>query len=110
MTTREQVKHTPRPWQSDATNKYYSRHVIRHNGLIVATVEHSPFDSTQDAEQANARLIAAAPEMLEALENAAMWLGKMIADGAHKNAVAPRHCEVTLDRIEKLIAKAKGEL
>jgi hypothetical protein len=59
-----------------------------------------------DAKDAN--LIAAAPELLEALKRAAPWLGKMIADGAHKNSVLSRDCEVTLKLVEAAIAKAEG--
>ncbi len=35
-----------------------------------------------------AELIASAPEMLKALKRAERWLGKMVADGSHKN-IAP---------------------
>ena len=39
------------------------------------------------------------------LECAAMWLGKMIADGGHTNACAPKHCEKTLAEIEKILSE-----
>lgn len=57
----------------------------------------------------NAELIAAAPDMYEALENAEIWLGKFIADCAHLNAVSPRHCELTFKQVLKALAKARGE-
>jgi hypothetical protein len=59
-------KHTPEPWVDDNTGKYYKRRVIRHNGLIVATLIK---DSTMDdaEHEANARLLAAVPKMYKAL-------------------------------------------
>jgi hypothetical protein len=59
--------------------------------------------------EANARLIAAAPELLAALRRAVPWLGKMIADGAHLNSVLPRDCEMALRQAEAIIAKAEGK-
>ncbi len=41
------------------------------------------------------------------LEHVAMWLGKMIADGAHQNCVMPRDCERTLQMVEKAIDDAR---
>lgn len=58
--------------------------------------------------QANARLIAAAPDMLTALKRAAPWLGKLIADGGHMHSVAPNDAIGTLERVEAAIAKATG--
>ena len=48
-------------------------------------------------------------EMLQALKRAAPWLGKMIADGGHQNAVLPRDCERTLEMVEAVIRKAEVE-
>ncbi len=39
------------------------------------------------------------------LLGAIAWLGKMVADNAHQNAVAPDHAEQTLARLEKVIAE-----
>ena len=55
-----------------------------------------------------AHLIAAAPELLLAVKRAEMWIGKMIADGAHLNSVAPGQCVTTLRMIEAAIAKSEG--
>jgi hypothetical protein len=64
--------HTPGPWKIVITN---DGHVsIQTEGLIICTVGYASLDP---AGEADARLIASAPEMLEALKRArkklAMW-------------------------------------
>ena len=60
---------TPAPWTDDATLNHYTTRVIRHNGIVVARLPTAPQDPDNMAElEANASLIAAAPEMLEALK------------------------------------------
>jgi hypothetical protein len=59
--------HTPAPWQVSPYGNITSK------SLVVAKVEQMPSKIPGDYEsekQANARLIAAAPEMLQALERA----------------------------------------
>jgi hypothetical protein len=51
-------------------------------------------------------LVSAAPELLAALRRCVPWIGKMIADGAHKNSVLPLDCENALRQAEAAIAKA----
>lgn len=58
--------------------------------------------------KANARLIAAAPELLEACQRALPWIGKMIADGAHMHSVAPNDCVGAMEQMQAAIAKATG--
>jgi hypothetical protein len=65
--------------------------------------------ATQVFFEKDARLIAAAPEMAEALAKAIPWLGKMIADGGHLNTVAPDVCVKVLARCESLLARINGE-
>lgn len=55
------IAHTPGPWKVD---KIHDFGVVADTG-IVAEVWHGE----KDEKKANARLIAAAPELLEALEN-----------------------------------------
>src|SRR5258708_5563553 len=63
------AKHTAGPWENDDTRKVFKyAHVIRRNGLIIATIHQSSFDSTAQEFAANARLIAAAPKMYDALK------------------------------------------
>jgi len=56
------TKHTPGPWSINRYDTYDKDIVIREPGVRV------DFDDVdQDEQEANARLIAAAPELLEAL-------------------------------------------
>jgi hypothetical protein len=93
--------HTPGPWRTgDVFNTVFGPPNGNPSPAIVATVNK--------ANKANARLIAAAPEMLEALTRAAPWLGKLIANNVHMDCVMPNDAIRTLDMIEAAIAKAKG--
>lgn len=57
-------------------------------------------------DEANALLIAAAPDLLAMLELASKYVGKMAADGV-ETALSP---EVALNRINEAIRKAKEEV
>lgn len=58
--------HTPGPW-SDGHHHYGHRVVASANGRIIASVGRLQRDDQQLENAANARLIAAAPEMKKAL-------------------------------------------
>jgi len=112
-------EHTPGPWEVAHYDgeEWYGCDVsvfarissVNHRSVARiygdGVLAHNPNNAERDA---NARLIAAAPEMLEALEKAVPWLGKMIADGGHLNSVLPRACEIALDQAEAAISKARG--
>jgi len=72
--------------------------------IMVACCEYTPFPVIQ--AQAHARLIAAAPEMLEALEQIAKGEGHFSRDQL-------THCQNTLEDMKAVaraaIAKAKGK-
>lgn len=63
------AKHTPGPWE-----------VSKDEGDVVVVSEDLPFIATvhtsalKGTQKANARLIAAAPELLEALKHAEKWM------------------------------------
>ncbi len=61
-------KHTPGPWRLEGPDNF-SYHLTDQNGEHIAYLNKSRYvDNRQDVEaDANARLIAAAPEMYEAL-------------------------------------------
>jgi hypothetical protein len=96
--------HTPGPWKVyQEKPHYYSvgtdyAHDRGHDCNIVRDVRC----------EANARIMAAAPEMLEALEAALGW----IRDGTNpsKGCINPLPGDVaTLEAVQAAIRKAKGE-
>lgn len=87
------AKYTPGPW-TEGPYKTCPRRVINRAGELVAQV-HSCGRGTLTIE-ATARLIAAAPELLSALENIAE-----MADNSGDRAI--------LETARAAIAKAKGE-
>lgn len=95
--------HTPGPWTELRAAMIGPWKIQDGSGVEVCKL-----DPTNTHNVANARLIAAAPDMLEALKNAELWLGKFIADCGHLNAVSPRHCEHSFKQVLKAIAKATG--
>lgn len=75
----------------------------------IATINHhSKYEGQPLIDAANAKLISAAPEMLEALEFALEEL-KRIEKG---NASHEPHCvsQLAIGMVEEAIKKAKGEL
>jgi hypothetical protein len=77
--TRSPTKHTPRPWRVKHNAKLGWAGVLTEKGDIIADLDVDGQDF-RDPEQAlaDARLIAAAPDMLEALET--LYRAVCIAD------------------------------
>lgn len=72
------TKHTPAPWTVNPKAKTN----IRHGNLTIANCSSTHDGSREEEEIANAKLIAAAPELLEALQDLT-WLieqGAMIEE------------------------------
>ena len=106
---KQEIKHTPGPWKADCANE------------IVPDIE-SPephqhiacaydFKRDKDEAKANARLIASAPELLEALETisnlipiARLYFPKSIHNSEKF------HLELACAEVGKAISKAKGNL
>ncbi len=65
--TADNVKHTPGPWHVDPKSPeesfFEGVNILRHDGLAVAVALHNG-DIFAPEHEANARLIAAAPELL----------------------------------------------
>jgi hypothetical protein len=89
------AKHTPGPWEFiDASSSY--RHqlkpvcIIQSGDKQVATFswnDNSPWFPTKEQSQANARLIAAAPELLAAIQSLHSFVAVMVGRGP--DAVIP---------------------
>ncbi len=104
-------KHTPGPWRLDETfvdgqwgnpSHWVCEIVGPDNSRIVADIpEYRTYEEDAAELEANARLIAAAPELLEALEYAQAWITEV---GERKGLPNGR----TLQTIEAAIAKATG--
>lgn len=94
-------KHTPGPWTVDRPSAPKYATGINADGFQVVLWLPDPEKSSKTREEldANARLIAAAPEMLEALE---LVYRDLIANG--ENADAEQ-----LTVVKTAIRKAKGE-
>jgi hypothetical protein len=99
-------QHTPGPWRRDGLTTY----ALNEHGWnrFSAQVQdpHTPLEELL----ANARLIAAAPEMLEALElvKAAILNEGGLNDGVVTDTLWVSDIETAVDRIDAAIAKARG--
>ena len=88
----DKVQITPGPWKYDAKTGLIAHDEYDDIGFSPVATIHQPYESTPE-RFANAQLIAAAPDMLAALEVAAAML--------KKNTIT-RHI------LDTAIAKAKG--
>lgn len=110
------AKHTPGPWVrcEEAPKIIMSGSFIKgHQGYIVGSVsgnDNSGFYASEQEAEANARLIVAAPEMLEALELAAETLRRY--EDYHRAKNTPESLDKAIAnqqlaiRLEAVIAKA----
>ena len=64
----EQQKHTPGPWEAEWHRKYKQWNVFPESGKAVVSVTDLCGEYSKEETEANARLIAAAPDLLEALK------------------------------------------
>ncbi|WP_148316759.1 hypothetical protein [Achromobacter xylosoxidans] len=104
------TNHTPGPWARD-TGSGFGCDVRAENGRKVAATwginNGDPNRPAYRAEcDANARLIAAAPELLEALESCVIWNGKR---GPDDNLLPIDRQPGEIAKAMRAIAKAKGE-
>lgn len=90
-------KHAPGPWAYQEDSDAYT-HIVRGPGnRFICQLAQTP-----SAEiEANARLIAAAPELLEALKDLIGW----VPGGVHFHTDAPQKA---VERASAAIAKATG--
>lgn len=96
------MKHTEGKWEYDNTGRYYDKGVIRKNGVLIAKMI-TQMTHIKGEVEANARLIAAAPELLEAC--------KWTAGGEHHSACSIHRsikCNCYVGVCQNAIAKAEG--
>jgi hypothetical protein len=99
-------KHTPCPWHTDASKSFY---VFAHGSLAEqAGVDNGPFICNAST-QANARLIAAAPELLHALLDALPYVEDVLADPEQLACFKPGIVQAHARAIRAAIAKAEGK-
>jgi hypothetical protein len=90
------MKHTPKPWRIDK-GRHSSSWFIHHSGSEVCMVPHYTL-----SKEANAHLIAAAPDLLHACEDAVKDLeARLDGNGGEKKAAA---------KLKEAIRKATVEL
>lgn len=98
-------KHTKGPWNTEINNGELE---IWSQDIFIAGVTHDLYFTAEKSGQhaANAALIAAAPEMLEALENAleSLKYSVMVLQAPEKSTMRENITE-----IEAVLKKARGE-
>ena len=108
MTTKQRVGYTPGAWgiynEPDLIGQVAIREVNNPNhGRILAVV-----DSSDEQDEANASLIASAPELLSACERA--YKHRFDELMTHDEASYDVEHDELLKQLEQAIAKAKGEV
>ncbi len=95
-----QTQYTPGPWAGDTVSEYTGEMLVRaQNGDTVARVCcYGPQSDTPHAQAWNARLIAAAPELVEALA----WALEQIEDDLDLDHRA------ALEHARAVLARAQG--
>ena len=103
------IKHTPGPWkwvQLDFSGYYHELHDKSGTVICDDGSAQGEYSAQIDVKGANARLIAAAPELLEALEDALIDFDNW---AAHEDNHPHEHLVVWAEKARAAIAKAKGE-
>jgi hypothetical protein len=93
------MSHTPGPWINDASHPEWERNVIWANDVVVAHV----VDDQHGNADANASLIAAAPELLAAMKAAV----SEISGWGFSTTPDPGDTDFVLE-CKRIIAKAEG--
>ncbi len=91
--------HTPGPW---SVGSYYNNEVYSGDGRLVAEFNYS-FDFISETTAANARLCAAAPELLDAICDALVFV-----EDAFDDPTTGKQARACSKKIRAAIAKAEG--
>ena len=95
-------KATPGPWrhmESEDGFTEYDYSILDHRGVLGAAF------GAVDANEANARLMAAAPDLLEALKDVETILNRIDWD---LTCASAKEADTLRDQVEAAIAKAEG--
>ena len=115
----EQPKHTTGPWSADKATYHngYVEHFVARDGDAVAIAGDVTDPETRQPSEANAQLIAAAPELLEALKalttNPHINLGDLVykvrdSEGEGWDGPQVKAWSDAVQAAEAAIAKAEG--
>lgn len=99
-------KSTPGPWQV----KRYANHELQTDFVMVVIGDRVHMIGYSDEDKANAHLIAAAPAMLEALENAERFIENGIEMGYISEPQPGTPESATLSAVKEAVKAAKGEV
>lgn len=105
METREQTMHTPGPWEIDAHNDVSGG---VDGGPIAHPYRAGVYGLTAAEAQANARLIAAAPDLLEAAKNIEDWLDSAAMVSNEYRALEDDDLRALRQTLQAAITKAEN--
>lgn len=114
--TEEAVKHTPGPWRDigfsmlTGKDRHYGWAITDSYGSKFAEVpvQRGSWTFDRDTQEANARLIAVAPELLEVLKLVLETRRPTLTVNHQFDPRPDDHCDCLLCQIERVIAKAEG--
>lgn len=97
--------HTPGPWKitDSGTGVFSSNKPLGQNGIIAIC---DAVARTREENEANARLIAAAPDLLKELEAAVTWIEQIESYEIFDPSAPSKH--ELLPQLRAAIAKARG--
>ena len=110
------MNHTPGKWEFDTTGNYYNADgVIRMNGVLIAKMVRQTTHKAGEVE-ANGALLAAAPELLEALDTLTIYAEAIMervnyyneSELTHIYAASIPELKTTILAAKAAIAKAEG--
>ena len=100
--------HTPGPWHVDK-NATIPRYIYNADGVGIGEIWRGVNGRGGEEDDANARLIAAAPKLLEALEALARTMREQLASLADDGKVNASKTRAAFTQADVAIAGAKGE-
>ena len=107
------MDYTPGPWRVGDTGSCVVTDIEDHPGAWCDELNKYLYGGAMIAGSIrttdNARLIAAAPQLLEACERAAPWVAKLIAEVIHERCAGPQAAIEALRMLDAAIAAAKCE-